>query len=178
MSLLASVGVLLYLALAVLWDLRERRIPNRLSAVFFVGALAIAGAEGGIGFRAALIGAGIGFVALLAPFILNAVGAGDVKFAAVVGAWLGPRVALWALLLGTAAGLFVALAYAAREHRVGQAMRSAARVVWMLAATASLTDLPTASEQESRLAPIPYAVPLAAGAVLAVLLDRQGWLHI
>jgi prepilin peptidase CpaA len=178
MSLLATGGILAYLALATYWDLRERRIPNRLSALAFLAALAIAPTGAGAGLSAALLGAAVGVAALLAPFLLQAVGAGDVKFAGVVGAWLGPQAVLCALLLGTAAGLFVALGYAAAAGRVRHAIQGAARIVWMLAATLSLTDLPAASAEESRLAPIPYAVPLAAGALAAVLLDHQGWLRL
>src|SRR5512144_2951224 len=106
MSLLTNAGVLGYAALATGFDLRERRIPNWLSGLGLAGALAAAPTDAGIGLPAALCGAGLGLGALFIPFTLGAVGGGDVKFAAVAGAWLGPRVGLNALRLGRALGLF------------------------------------------------------------------------
>src|SRR5262252_9458769 len=113
MSLLASAGALAYVALATAWDVRSRRIPNWLSAAALIGALAVAPTSSGAGLRSAALGLVLGIMALIVPFLLGAVGAGDVKFAGVAGAWLGPRLGFEALLLGTAIGLFVALASAA-----------------------------------------------------------------
>jgi prepilin peptidase CpaA len=174
-SLLATIGVLTYVAIAAAWDLKSRRIPNWLSGTALVGALVIATRPGGVGLPAAGLGGLLGLAALIVPFTLGAVGGGDVKFATVAGTWLGPRLGLVALLIGIAIGLFTALGTAAAAGRLGEAVVRAARLVWLLAATLSLSTLPPASEAEGRLAPIPYAVPLAAGVAGAVLLDHQGW---
>lgn len=176
MSLLASGGVLVYVALATLWDVRERRIPNWLSALAFLAALTVAVSADGMGLRSALLGAALGLGALLIPFVFGAVGAGDVKFAAAAGAWLGPHVGLNALLLGSAVGLFVALGCAAITGRGRQALAAAARLVWIFGATLSPAQLPAPPREQARLAPIPYAVPLGAGVAGAVFLARQGWL--
>jgi prepilin peptidase CpaA len=178
MTLLATYGVVLYAAVASIWDVRVRRIPNWLSYSALATALVVAYRDGGIGLGTAAAGAGIGLAAFVGPFALGAVGAGDVKFAAVVGAWLGPRLGLNALILGSAAGLFVALAIAAASGRAGRALSSAAGVVWMAAATMSLTSLPPSDRNEERLAPIPYALPLAGGVFGTVLLDRLGCLPL
>jgi len=178
MSLLTNVGVLGYAALATGFDLRERRIPNWLSGLGLAGALAAAPTDAGIGLPAALFGAGLGLGALFIPFTLGAVGGGDVKFAAVAGAWLGPRVALNALLLGSALGLFAALGFAAAAGRAAAALASAGRLLWLFAASPSLSTLPAAPAAEEQLAPIPYAVPLAAGVAAAVLLADRGLLLV
>lgn len=178
MSLLTTVGVLAYAAVATGFDLRERRIPNWLSGAGFIAALATAPTADGIGLAAALLGAGLGFGALFVPFTLGAVGGGDVKFAAVVGAWLGPRVGLNALLLGSAAGLFVALGAAAFAGRASAAVSAAGRWLWLFAAAPSLATLPAAPSAEQEVAPIPYAVPLAAGVAGAVVLADKGWLLV
>jgi len=179
MSLLANVGVLGYAALATAFDLRERRIPNWLSGLGLAGALATAPTDAGIGLPAALFGAGLGLGALFVPFTLGAVGGGDVKFAAVAGAWLGPRVGLNALLLGSALGLFAALGFAAAAGRAAAAVSAAGRMLWLLAAAPSVSSLPPAPAPEAeRLAPIPYAVPLAAGVAAAVVLAEHGLLLV
>jgi len=176
MSLLGSLGVALYAVLATWWDVRERRIPNRLSGIALVFAVAAAVLHGGIGLRAAGLGFIFGGTLFIVPFALGAVGAGDVKFAAVAGAWLGPDVGMHALLLGTMLGLFVGLALAAAAGRAAQAVAGAARIVYLLASSLSLAHLPPPDEHAARVAPIPYAAPLAAGVLGAVLLASQGWL--
>lgn len=178
MTLLATYGVVLYATIASIWDVRVRRIPNWLSLSALATAFVAASRDGGIGLAAAAAGAGLGLLAFLGPFALRAVGAGDVKFAAVVGAWLGPHLGFYALILGSAAGLFVALGFAAAGGRVGRALSAAAGVVWMAAATMSIASLPRADATEERLAPIPYALPLAGGVLGTVVLDRLGCLPL
>jgi Flp pilus assembly protein protease CpaA len=178
MTLLATYGVVLYATLASVWDVRVRRIPNWLSFSALALAFVVAHCDGGIGLAAAGAGAGLGIAAFLGPFALRAVGAGDVKFAAVVGAWLGPHLGLNALILGSATGLFVALGFAAAAGRAGRAVSAAANVVWMAAATMSLATLPPADPDQQRLAPIPYALPLAGGVFGTLLLDRLGCLPL
>jgi prepilin peptidase CpaA len=162
----------------VWWDVRERRIPNRLSALGLVGALLVAAAAGGAALTAALGGLALGAGALLVPFALGAVGGGDVKFAAVASAWLGPRLALNALLLGMALGLLAALVSAARTGRVREAMARAGAFVWLVAATRSLATVGALEPEHPTLTPIPYAVPLAGGVAAAVLLAHRGWLVV
>ena len=178
MTLLATFGVVLYAGIASVWDVRVRRIPNWLSFSALALGFVVAGRAGGIGLASAAAGAGLGLAAFLGPFALGAVGAGDVKFAMVIGTWFGPRLGLDALILGSATGLFVALAIAAASGRAGRALSSAAGVVWMAAATMSLASLPPPDDNAERLAPIPYALPLAGGVFGTVLLDRLGCLPL
>ncbi|HYV57343.1 MAG TPA: A24 family peptidase [Candidatus Nitrosopolaris sp.] len=173
-----TVALLLYVGLAVLWDVRQRRIPNWLSGTWLLLALPSAAVDEGIGLRAAFAGLGLGAAALLGPYLVGAVGAADLKFAAVSGAWLGPRLALNALLLGMAMGLVVALAAAASMGRAGPAVRASARLLWLIGATGSTAHLTPGAVSSEPLAPIPYAVPLGLGVVTAVLLAPHGWLLV
>lgn len=175
MSLLATCGAVIYAALGAGWDIRARRIPNGLSAAALVAALVVAATPAGLGVSTACLGALLGLAVFLAPYSLGAVGGGDVKFAAVASAWLGPRLGLQALLLGTALGLVVALACASGEGRLRDAIAGARRTVWLLAATLRLSTLPPAPPPLGRLATIPYAVPLAGGVLLTVACAHHGW---
>jgi prepilin peptidase CpaA len=176
MSWIACTGVSLYAVIATCWDVRERRIPNWLSGTALLLALPVAASDSGIGLVAAGSGFVLGGVAFFVPFVLGAMGAGDLKFAAVAGAWLGPYVGLHALLLGTALGLFVGIGSAAGAGRLGEAIRGAARLVYLFASSLSVAALPPADREAARVAPIPYAAPLAAGVIGAVLLANRGWL--
>src|SRR5262249_27236141 len=157
---IAIAGAAGYAVLASWYDVRTRRIPNRLSGAALVGALVVSETAGGIGLRAALAGLALGAAIMLPPFALGAVGGGDLKFTAVAGAWLGPRLGLRASLVGPALGLVVALAAAAAAGRAGEALSGAARLAWLLAASLSFTHVLREGHSPSRLAPIPYALPL------------------
>jgi prepilin peptidase CpaA len=128
-----------FLVLAVTWDLLERRIPNELVAAFAVAGVAL-NAASPADVASAVSGFALGLGLLLVPFALGMVGAGDAKFFAAVGTYLGPTLIFHALLLGLALGGVFALAYRWRERRgaLGPA------------------------------ATIPYAIPLALGAVAAL----------
>ena len=94
------------LALAVVYDLRERRIPNAVTGPAALLALAAGGADpvrlaAGTGAFAFL-----GLAALLRP---GGMGMGDAKLAGVVGLALGPAVAV-AILVACAAGTAYGLA--------------------------------------------------------------------
>lgn len=83
---------LLWLAGAVVCDLRWRKVPNLLVLAGMVGALlslTFDAALPGLDWLTALLGALVAFAMLLPFYALGLMGAGDVKFAAALGLWLG-----------------------------------------------------------------------------------------
>lgn len=84
--------LLLWLAGAVFCDLRWRKVPNLLVLAGVVGALlslAFGAALPGLDWPAAFVGSGAAFAVLLPFYALRLMGAGDVKFAAALGLWVG-----------------------------------------------------------------------------------------
>lgn len=82
-AILAVTGVAAY------YDVRWRRVPNWLAGGFAAGALAGHSATGGwSGLLASAGGLAIALVLLFPLFVVRGLGAGDVKFAAAVGAAL------------------------------------------------------------------------------------------
>jgi leader peptidase (prepilin peptidase)/N-methyltransferase len=106
-TVVAGVAVGL-LAAATRVDLRERRVPNTLTyggAVAAVTAAAIEGPHAAVGALLGLALAG-GVMAAAAFASRGALGLGDVKLAAAVGALLGPAgVPLFLVASGTAGAL-------------------------------------------------------------------------
>jgi len=82
-------------------DWRWRRIPNWLTVPGLVfGIAANATFSGWVGFKTALLGAGLGLLLLLPFVLIRSLGAGDWKLVGALGAFLGaPRLLL--VLLGT-----------------------------------------------------------------------------
>jgi prepilin peptidase CpaA len=76
---------------AAVYDVRYRRIPNWLTAGGVLVGLAMNCFlyEGWPGLRFSLLGLALGFGVYIALYILHAMGAGDVKLMAAVGAMVG-----------------------------------------------------------------------------------------
>jgi len=77
------------LALAVVYDLRDRRIPNALTVGGLIAALCLRLAIEPMSVWSGLLGAGLGLAIALPLFALGAFGAGDGKLLVAVGAFLG-----------------------------------------------------------------------------------------
>lgn len=167
LTLPALAGLCVLLAIVVLHDVRERRIPNHLVVLIALsGVLQAALAGGPAGARGALLGALLGGALLWFPWRLQLLGGGDLKLLAALGAWLGPARTPKALL-GAAllAGLLslVALARVGREERarIGRNLRGA-----VLLRTPSLP--PPSAISRARGIPFAIALSLAALGVLAL----------
>jgi prepilin peptidase CpaA len=86
------VALLAVLIAAAIYDVRYRRIPNWLTVggvLVGVAINAVIGESGGRGILFSLAGLGVGFGVYMVLHILRAMGAGDVKLMAAVGALLG-----------------------------------------------------------------------------------------
>jgi len=83
--------------LAGLYDLWKMRVSNRLTALLLITGLAYQGALCGE-WLMSLLGMLIGFGILLPLYLTGGMGAGDVKLAAAVGAWVGPILIVEVLL--------------------------------------------------------------------------------
>ncbi len=92
-------------AVAVIYfDLRYRRVPNRLILGAAAAGLTLSAAGGWSACRAALCGMVLGIVLLYPAFLLGMVGGGDVKALAVIGIATGPELLWVSFACGVAAG--------------------------------------------------------------------------
>ena len=160
---LKFVAFLALLAIAASWDIRERRIPNKVTVSGLLLALLLGVVvEGGLP-GLALAGAGLALLVSFPLFALGAIGAGDAKFFTAIGAFLGPAALLPAALYGGLAGGVLALAGAVRRGVI---------LPVLLGTKDLLINLLTLGRHGERLAldspgiaKIPYGVAIAAGAL-------------
>jgi prepilin peptidase CpaA len=82
-------------------DVRAFRVPNAITYPFVLAGLVYHGLTGGLGMS--LLGMAVGFAVLLFLHVLGAVGAGDVKLMAGVGAWLGASSTIYLFAIAAAA---------------------------------------------------------------------------
>lgn len=95
---------------AVVIDFRTHRIPNVLVLATLAGALLVSALSGMAGLTSAMMGAVVGLLCFLPPYLAGVMGAGDVKFMAAMGALVGPGGAVFACAVALVAGGALALA--------------------------------------------------------------------
>lgn len=160
--------LLILLALAAWQDSRSHRIPNLLTGagVFFgVGfqAFAVSG-----GWLSSLGGVAAGFAIFMPFYLLRAMGAGDVKLMAMVGAWLGPMDVLGAALGTFLAGGVMAVIYAKKSGTFGRLLLNLGHMLQGAPAK-------PAAGQET----VPYGIPDSVGKLpyaVAIALGTTGFL--
>ena len=85
------MGAILLSVIAGWTDWRSRRIPNWLTVPgFALGVMLSTKSDGWSGLKTSLLGTGLAFALLLPFWLLKSLGAGDLKFAAALGAYTGP----------------------------------------------------------------------------------------
>lgn len=158
-------GAVLLAVVAGWTDFRSRRIPNWLTVPgLLVGLAANATLNGRSGFKASLLGIGLGLLLLLPFVLLRSLGAGDWKLAGALGAFTGP-ILLMNLLLGSVfvAGV-MAVALIIYKGRVRQTMRNIGHILVSLV-TFQLPGSEVSLDNPDSLK-VPYGVALAFTVVL------------
>jgi len=158
------------LSLAVVYDLRERRIPNALTIGGTFAALTLRLVIDPALATSGLVGAALGLVFALALFLVGAFGAGDGKLLVAVGAFLGLEGMPTALLAIGVAGGVMALADSWRRGMLGSVLISVKDLgLWYL--TFGLAGK-RRKLTESAAISVPYGPAIAAG---AAFVWATGW---
>lgn len=151
---------------AAVSDLRRFRVANALTLGLLASGLiyhSVAGGWRGLGLG--LGGAGFGFAALLLPYALGGMAAGDVKLLAGLGAWLGPPLTYEVLIASALLGGVYALAVAIAAGRLRQTLADVRALVrrGLRPAEETVQHVLAGSDRRSRL--VPFGAMLALGVV-------------
>jgi Flp pilus assembly protein protease CpaA len=181
-SLIPAAVVLAATIVATVTDVRRFKIYNALTIpLLFTGFAFHAVAGGWDGLTGSVAGAGVGFATLFLPFLLGAMGAGDVKLIAAMGAWLGTEAILIIVLVGCVLTSLYAIALIFRRggltavfgnillnlHR----LQTAGRSLVDEDEYETVPELAKRADHRQRL--IPFSAMAAAG--LGVALAWQVW---
>lgn len=177
---LALLPMFILLATAVLQDIKYHRIPNSiafsgaglgmlLNTLLPKGMGFVSWLPGSLGFLGGLEGAALGLVLLLPMYLLRAMGAGDVKLMAMVGAFLGPKAVLGAVLGTFLAGGLLALGFAVKNRIVARVLQNIRDMVYMGAFKAATGQLPTMEDMPQTAGKLPYAIAIALGTTTYLL---------
>jgi prepilin peptidase CpaA len=174
MWLALSVMLTIFALAGAISDARTKRISNRLVLGGIAAAVIL---RAGLGWGAVYDGLAAGLVALaigLPLFVLRAFGAGDVKFMAMCGFFIGlPLIGRAALWSGAAGGILAAYVILRRRLPVLAAWR-----IWdllRLAATFGRTGGRMKVDEEGALT-APFGVAIAAGCLLVWFGTAGGWI--
>lgn len=174
MGLLALVPLVVLLLMVAQQDIRSHRIPNKLVLIGVVLGVVLNGLlpegwgfnsviPGGLGWLPALQGLGIGMAVLLPMYWLRAMGAGDVKLMAMVGAFLGPSEVLGVVLATFVAGGVMALAVVLWSRQLANLLQNIKLVLLGGLVKLSAGKLPLMNDLPVSVGKLPYAVAITVG---------------
>jgi prepilin peptidase CpaA len=152
------------------FDIRYRRIPNWLVLAGILTGFAwnlYSSGWSGLGHAAA--GFGLGFALYFPFYLLRALGAGDVKLLAAVGAIIGPGNCFWLFLLTAILGGVIAVIRVALKGRIHQTFFN---VSWIMSDLVKLRA-PYRSNEELDVTKAkgmrqPHGVSIAVGAIALI----------
>ena len=159
---IAPMAVAVAVCAAVI-DVRERRIPNRLTYPAMLAGLAAQGVLHG--WRGLVVSAGGGVLfggVFLLFYLMRSIGAGDVKLAAALGCIVGPSASLQMLFATAVAGGALAIVFMIVSGRVIETLRN---TFWVAAfhARHGLQTHPTVNMDNPAALRMPYGLAFAAG---------------
>lgn len=164
----------LLVAIAAIFDLRFRRIPNWLNLAGVVCGLSVNTYLTGLhGLSRAGLGLGLGFILYFPLFLLRARGAGDVKLLAAIGSITGAGNCFVIFLLTAILGGAVALVLLLIKGRLQKTMWN---ITWMLRDLAQFrapfSSNPELDVNNPEAVRLPHAVVLALGVIGFAVVNR------
>ena len=170
-QLIINFALLIPLAATIIYyDVRYRRIPNRIVLVTLISGLLTNGIFGGWnGMRASLIGCALGFGLMLVMHFFGATGAGDVKLFAAIGSILGMHLVLSTFTVVIITGAMLAVFSMLRSGTVRVTMQ---RVLLILAGLFPGWKIPRFPVPADRKQTIPYGVAITLGSLISLFMFR------
>jgi prepilin peptidase CpaA len=167
------INIILLIPLAVVityYDIRYRRIPNILVLCALISGLAanaVINGWGGLG--ASLIGCVFAFGLMLVLHIFGALGAGDVKLFAAIGAVIGAQMVLPTFLIVVITGGVLAVL---TTLRVGTVRETVARVGYIFYSVLVSWRVPRYVLPADKSHTIPYGVAITIGSLISLAIFR------
>lgn len=167
------VTIALLLPLAVIityYDIRYRRIPNAFVLATLVSGLAINGVFGGLsGLFTSLGGCALGFGLMFMLHLFGAMGAGDVKLFAAIGAVTGAHLVVPTFIVVVLTGGLLAIVSIVRA---GVLLSTMHRVLQILIGLLPGWEMPRFAVPADRTHTIPYGVAITIGSIISTAIFR------
>jgi len=171
---LVCVGA--YTVAAAVWDIRIKRIPNKLTLpVFGLGLVYQVAFNHWAGLADGLLGFALGFGLLFVLWMIGSGGGGDVKLMGGLSVWLGLKLTMWVLILSTlmaAVGTFFIILTSMFSKGLW-----GAKDKYIATGKLKKGEKPKSETVEQKIArrPMGYAVPVALATWLVVVYRLQSF---
>lgn len=163
-----NVNVIFLLPIAALityYDVRYRRIPNAFVLATLAGGVAIHSITGGLnGLYSSLGGFALAFVLMFMLHVFGAMGAGDVKLFAAIGAVTGSALVLHTFVIVILTGGLLAIVSIVRD---GVFVTTMQRVAQILVGLLPGWEMPRFTVPSDRTHTIPYGVAITIGSIIS-----------
>ncbi len=167
------VSIILLVPLAAIigyYDVRYRRIPNAFVLATLAGGVAINGIFGGLaGIGASFLGCLVGFALMFLLHIFGAMGAGDVKLFAGIGAVTGAGLVVPTFIVVILTGGLLAIVSMIRTGAVKTTMN---RVLQIFVGMLPGWQMPKFAVPSDRTHTIPYGVAITIGSIISLAIFR------
>lgn len=165
----STVLLIMLLAVCLYTDITEGKIYNKFTITAIIIAFGFSLAAGGFeSFKAAFLGAAVGLLIMLPPYLLGGMGAGDVKLMAAVGAAKGLFFVVQAALAAFIVGGVIAAFLITYKRAWGETLASL-KVGFLCRFKPSLYDINENSVLKRKNITFPYGVPIAFGALIILI---------
>ena len=170
---LAPAQILFLIPLAIIiayYDVRYRRIPNPFVLATLVSGVVINTFFGGLpGVLSSLGGCLFAFILMFLLHVFGAMGAGDVKLFAAIGAVMGAHLVLPTFLVVILTGGLLATISIIRAGAVVTTMH---RVLRILVGLLPGWEMPRFAVPADRRTTIPYGVAITIGSLISTVIFR------
>jgi prepilin peptidase CpaA len=168
---LVSTFFLIPLAAVVTYhDVRYRRIPNPFVLAALVGGVGMNLILGGLpGLFSSLSGCGLAFIFMFMLHVFGAMGAGDVKLFAAIGAVLGAKLVVPTFVVVVLTGGLLAVVSMVRSGMVVTTMH---RVLQIFVGMLPGWQMPKFAVPTDRRYTIPYGIAITLGSIISTVIFR------
>jgi prepilin peptidase CpaA len=167
------VYIILLIPLAVVityYDVRYRRIPNAFVLAAFSGGVLMNAILGGLqGVYSSITGCALAFFLMFMLHIFGAMGAGDVKLFAAIGAVTGAQLVVPTFIVVVLTGGLLAVV---SIIRAGILMTTMQRVLQILVGMLPGWQMPKFTVPLDRKHTIPYGVAITMGSIISIAIFR------
>ncbi|WP_320162919.1 prepilin peptidase [uncultured Trichococcus sp.] len=179
--------LLMLVAASGFFDLKERKIPNKITFTgILIGLIFNLITGGWLGLFQGVVGMFVGLAIFFLPFVMGGMGAGDVKLMGAIGALMGWKFSVMTALYSAIVGGVMVVIHLAYTGKLRETLKKMlyALINLLLQFFIRLGYSETVYKAHEKFSKngqdykkiyIPYGVAIAGGAVLVLIAYKQGF---
>lgn len=161
--------ILALLILSVLFDIKERKIPNKLVLPFILlGLIYSTIFKGGIGLLNSLFGIILVFVIFIIPFIFGGIGGGDIKLLMAIASISDLMFIFKTIIYTVLVGALFAFIIMAKERKLKTFYKNIKQIFFNIIYTNKMYT-PLNEENSKEISTIPYSIPIFLGTIITYI---------